>query len=536
MLGKKVNELRRRSRSGSLGRGRKNNAEDPTIDTRQSLRQAHPPIPSVVSTSSLIPKDETTTPVKAKSISSMNSSQYQTAPAKSPTASSASNTKSTTNLTGEQVHKDEKRKKKIYQRVILGLCMFLPFCGILYAGHMYICLLVAVIETTLFYELVRVRYRDNFSTIEDKIPLFRTTQWMWFAVAMFFNQGDFVTDLVENNRELHHFLPIVQYTGSVSFVLYSTTLMITISTLQREHIRFQINQLCWTIMVLCLTMGQLKYVMHNIFNGLFWFVLPCCLVIINDIFAYICGMSMGRKFISRPFLSFSPNKTWEGFIGGGWFTLVAAWYLSGFLANFTWMTCPAHDFQIIPEPLNCTPDPIFMPAHWIFPSQVFELLPRNIARTLPGLVEICSKAASLEELEHVTSGGDPFGASFELAPCVSGYDAQIHSHFELTLTVYPIQIHGIWLGLFASVVAPCGGFLASAIKRAYGIKDFASFIPGHGGMMDRMDCQFLMALCTWVHYNTFVKLATVSVPKLAYLFSLLSQKEQEEFLELIAVE
>jgi len=48
--------------------------------------------------------------------------------------------------------------------------------------------------------------------------------------------------------------------------------------------------------------------------------------------------------------------------------------------------------------------------------------------------------------------------------------------------------------------------------------------------MDRMDCQFLMALCTWVHYNTFIKLYTVSVPRLAYLYSLLSDQEKEDFL------
>lgn len=51
-----------------------------------------------------------------------------------------------------------------------------------------------------------------------------------------------------------------------------------------------------------------------------------------------------------------------------------------------------------------------------------------------------------------------------------------------------------------------------------------------GGVMDRMDCQFLMALCTWVHYNTFVKMATVSVPRLTYLYSLLDETEKEEFL------
>jgi phosphatidate cytidylyltransferase len=88
--------------------------------------------------------------------------------------------------------------------------------------------------------------------------------------------------------------------------------------------------------------------------------------------------------------------------------------------------------------------------------------------------------------------------------------------------------------MFASLVAPFGGFLASAMKRAYGIKDFDSLIPGHGGVMDRMDCQFLMALCTWVHYNTFVKFATISVPRLSYMYSLLSESEKLQFLQSIS--
>jgi phosphatidate cytidylyltransferase len=38
-------------------------------------------------------------------------------------------------------------------------------------------------------------------------------------------------------------------------------------------------------------------------------------------------------------------------------------------------------------------------------------------------------------------------------------------------------------------VGPFVGFLASGIKRAYGIKDFAETFPGHGGTIDRFDCQ-----------------------------------------------
>jgi phosphatidate cytidylyltransferase len=58
-----------------------------------------------------------------------------------------------------------------------------------------------------------------------------------------------------------------------------------------------------------------------------------------------------------------------------------------------------------------------------------------------------------------------------------------------TLPWAPFQLHSIVLAIFASLVAPFGGFFASGFKRAFNIKDFGDSIPGHGGMTDRMDCQ-----------------------------------------------
>ena len=67
----------------------------------------------------------------------------------------------------------------------------------------------------------------------------------------------------------------------------------------------------------------------------------------------------------------------------------------------------------------------------------------------------------------------------------------------------PMQFHAVALAVFASAIAPFGGFFASGFKRGFNIKDFGSSIPGHGGMTDRMDCQIVMALFSSIYLHSF---------------------------------
>ena len=141
-----------------------------------------------------------------------------------------------------------------------------------------------------------------------------------------------------------------------------------------------------------------------------------------------------------PLIKLSPKKTKEGFIGGGILTLILG----------TIFTC----YLTIP--------------YLVCPVQINTLY----------LSEILNEFSTTTPLFAVTK-------------------CQIPSTFQN----YAL-FHGMFISLFCSVIGPFGGFLASGLKRACKRKNFGSFIPGHGGVLDRCDCMFLMAGFSYVYLQT----------------------------------
>lgn len=62
------------------------------------------------------------------------------------------------------------------------------------------------------------------------------------------------------------------------------------------------------------------------------------------------------------------------------------------------------------------------------------------------------------------------------------------------------------LALILSVIGQIGDFAASTIKRYVDIKDYSDLIPGHGGMLDRIDSLMFIAPFAYVLLNLFLQM------------------------------
>ena len=289
--------------------------------------------------------------------------------------------------------------------------------------------------------------------------MFSTTYFLYGeGLIYYFKERLLVDALFVHLAQHHRFISLSAYiVGIVMFVL----------NLRKGHYKFQFSQLAFTHMILLFVVFQASFISCNIFEGLFWFVFPAALVICNDIMAYFFGFFFGRTRL----IKLSPKKTWEGFWGALVSTIVFGFFLSGGLAKIPYLVCPIKD--LTQNYFNFTPCEAINP---VFIAKPYALTPTLSALSF-----------------HLT------GTKHRL------------------LYIAPIQFHSILLSIFASVIGPFGGFFASGFKRAFKIKDFSDSIPGHGGVTDRVDCQFLMGLFSYVYLMSFIKVVKTSVGEVLQL-------------------
>ena len=138
--------------------------------------------------------------------------------------------------------------------------------------------------------------------------------------------------------------------------------------------------------------------------GVSFTFMACIATWLNDSFAYFTGRLIGKRSL---FISVSQKKTWEGFMGGAFFSVFLSVVLS-----------------------FCTTQ--------LWPSSAFTI---NLSDTL-------------------------------------------------------------WICMPVIFLAPLGDLIESRLKRFYNVKDSSGILPGHGGILDRIDA--LLTVLPWTCIYAFI--------------------------------
>lgn len=388
--------------------------------------------------------------------------------------------------------------KKIYERTLYTLIMIGGFIGLLLLGHPYMILLVMISQTLVYREIValfnipgrpsvtggggrssrmssaptsaatsEVDDDDEEEHIQKRLEGRRdklwskTLSWYFFAVANYFLYGESIIYYFKHIVFVDaYFIPFARHHRFLSFMLYVFGFMAFVSNLKRRNLKHQFGLFCWVHMSLLLIVFSSHFIVNNILEGLIWLWVPASLVVCNDVFAYVCGMTFGKT----PLIALSPKKTVEGFVGALVITEIFAYGWATFFQRYNYMICPAVSLGMNAfKEVHCEVNPVF---HWHYLS---------------------------------------------LPPAVASLASSVVGHRVSALPWTPFQLHALVMAAFASLVAPFGGFFASGFKRAFNIKDFGDSIPGHGGLTDRFDCQFLMGLFSYVYYSSLIREYHVTV-------------------------
>jgi len=67
---------------------------------------------------------------------------------------------------------------------------------------------------------------------------------------------------------------------------------------------------------------------------------------------------------------------------------------------------------------------------------------------------------------------------------------------------YQPELRGNWMivGFLVAIFAPLGDLVESQLKRNFGVKDSGNIIPGHGGILDRLDSFLICAPVVYLYF------------------------------------
>ncbi len=97
-----------------------------------------------------------------------------------------------------------------------------------------------------------------------------------------------------------------------------------------------------------------------------------------------------------------------------------------------------------------------------------------------------------------------------VAGCVGGFVGSVAGMCAFSLAIkwiWSVELGWIMpvvMGLVGSFIAQLGDLSFSVIKREFGVKDYGTIFPGHGGVLDRFDSVLYVAPTYWLLFSLWL--------------------------------
>lgn len=109
----------------------------------------------------------------------------------------------------------------------------------------------------------------------------------------------------------------------------------------------------------------------------------------------------------------------------------------------------------------------------------------------------------------VLFGKHPMAASISPKKSWEGFAGSVITQMVIGALLFQYALDAVWwqgviVGVAMTVTATLGDFVESAIKRDLGVKDMGDIVPGHGGIMDRLDSLIPNAFVSWAFFAWFL--------------------------------
>jgi len=260
------------------------------------------------------------------------------------------------------------------ERVVSSVALLGTMTLCYLAGHLYYSLLLIAFGFKCYFEIVNINRnerKDSKNTLISFIEICPPfIQFFWLLPKTFVRRI-----LVENDSliNLKEDLPIVysilfvHHTAISAFLLLAFGVVFTLS-LRKGQYRYQFKRIGWITLAAIVPISSPMFLSYYVYKGYFWMILCNGSVMINDIMAYVFGKTFGKTSL----IKLSPNKTWEGFIGGGISTIVFSVFIAGYLSNYHSITCPMNEIVIKPfEKIHCDRPLMFDKKLYDFPIGKF---------------------------------------------------------------------------------------------------------------------------------------------------------------------